>query len=131
MKSNMTPSPENARARNSHGIRDRVLLYLTGVGMNDVASLELAAECLRRAGPDASAADAMAVVHALLEERGLGVRCFEPGARRASFPPLVRKTMISSWTSRPGLYAAAKNLALRIVAGRRKTPPPDSRRKGA
>lgn len=116
--------------QSGHNVRDRVLLYLTGLGMNDVASLELAAECLRQAGPGASAAEAMAVLHALLEERGLGARCFEPGARLASFPPLVRKTMISSWASRPSLYSSAKKLALRIIGGR-KTPPRDSQRKGA
>lgn len=131
MNLNETPSTATAPVQSGHNVRDRVLLYLSGVGMSDVASLELAAECLRQAGAGASAAQAMAVVHELLEQRGLGVRCFEPGARLASFPPLVRKTMISSWTSRPSLYSSAKKLALRIIGGGRKTPPSDSPRKGA
>lgn len=98
-----------------YALRDRVLLYLTGMGLDDVLGLEIAAECLRRAGAGAGPETAMAALRALLGERGLTPRCFVPGEGARSFPPLRRKTMVSGWTGRPTLYMSAKRLALRVI----------------
>lgn len=84
-------------AGHNTAVRDRVLLYLTGLGVGDIESLELAAECLRRAQSGATAADAMRTLGGLLRERGLGV---DDGAaaREHSFPPLNRRPMVTRRT---------------------------------
>lgn len=128
MTSETTPRRSGAArtggsGRNRVAVRDRVLLYLTGLGMADVASLELAAECLRRAGPDATAGEAMRILRELLCEQGFDVRRLEPARRASSFPPLNRKTMVSKRIGAFTLYGSAKKLALRVLrvdAGRKR-----------
>ncbi len=75
--------------------RDRILLYLSGLSLSDVDSLELAAECLRRTGPGANGVKTMQTLHALLNEKGLGLPSPDATVRLRSFPPHNRTTMIS------------------------------------
>lgn len=75
--------------------RDRILLYLSGLSLPDVDSLEIAAECLRRTGPAPGGAKTMETLHSLLQEKGLGLPIPEEIARLRSFPHHNRTTMIS------------------------------------
>ncbi|MCD8141330.1 MAG: hypothetical protein LUE17_16470 [Planctomycetaceae bacterium] len=101
--------------RHSFAARDRVLLYLTGLDLGDLLSLELAGECLRRAGPDADAAAAMAVLHDMLHERGVGRHA--PSARLHSYPRMNRKVMVSKKMSGFSLVGSARRLAARVIGG--------------
>lgn len=96
-------------------LRDRILLYLTGLGMDDLPGLEIAAECLRRAGPGAEPDAAMGILRDLLAERDVVLCRVEPEGRLRSFPPFRRQTMVSRWTSGFSLYEAAKRLAIYVI----------------
>ena len=103
-----TPSahkPSSAGPRR-FAARDRILLYLTALEIDEVTSLELAAECLRQAGPGATPGEAMAVLAPLLRERGF----LAGGDRIASFPRHNRRSMLSSPACGFSLYAHAARL---------------------
>ena len=110
-----SPPRPGVTDRHCVAVRDRILLYLTGLGMADVESLTLAAECLRRVGPGATPARAMRVLAELLCEHGVDVRCAAPERRAHSFPPLNRQSMLSKRIASLTLYGSAKKLALRVL----------------
>lgn len=119
------------RGRNEFAVRDRVLLYLTEMGLGDVLSLELAAECLRRADPDSSQEEAMAILDELLETAGLGLHGDEAKERLHSFPTLNRRTMIASRVDGFSLSAATRRLARRVLGFDARGRLRPTRRKGA
>lgn len=79
--------------------RDRALLYLRGLDLPPVLSLELALEALRRTGGDAGEPDIptiMAELHRLLREKGLHPeQTAEREPRLTSCPPMNRSSMIA------------------------------------
>lgn len=114
------PPPQVAAGNAPHGckrrsLRNRILLYLGGFELAEAASLDLAAECLRRVSPDADPCEAMRVLDDLLCERGLGIRqaCSRPPI--LSIPPLNRKSMLSGRIESFTFYGSAKKLYRRVV----------------
>ncbi|MCD8352134.1 MAG: hypothetical protein LUC93_16135 [Planctomycetaceae bacterium] len=108
-----------ATGRKSFAARDRILLYLTGLDLGDLLSLELAGECLRRAGPDADAATAMAILHDMLRERGVGGHGHTPSSRLHSYPGMNRKAMVSKKMAGFSLVGSARKLAARVMGRKR------------
>lgn len=93
--------------------RDRILLYLSGLALPDVDSLEIAAECLRRTGPAPDGVKTMETLHSLLQEKGLGLPSPEEIARLRSFPHHNRTTMISKKLQPIGFFAWLKGFFIR------------------
>ncbi len=93
--------------------RDRILLYLSGLSLPDVDSLEIAAECLRRTGPAPDGVKTMQTLHSLLQEKGLGLPSPAEIARLPSFPPHNRTTMISRKLLPFGFFAWLKGFFFR------------------
>ena len=88
-----TNAPSDERGRRS---RDRVLLYLRGMDLSPLESVDLARESLSRSGPDADPAGAMREVRDLLAERGLTHSAQNSrGERVLSAPPMNRRPMIA------------------------------------
>lgn len=92
------PSPQNASLPDERGqrARDRVLLFLRGMDLAPLESVDLARESLSRSGPQADPADAMRELRALLAERGLAHSSRNSrGERLMSAPPMNRRPMIA------------------------------------
>lgn len=88
-----TNAPPNERGQRS---RDRVLLYLRGMDLPPLESVDLARESLSRSGPDADPAKAMRELRGLLAERGLPHSAQNSrGERLLSAPPMNRHPMIA------------------------------------
>ena len=109
-----TPHGKEDEGRCEFDVQVRLLLYLSCLGIDDVTGLELAAECLRRTGPDADHRRAMQILRELLRERGLEFDCLGDAMHFHSFPPLRRKTMIAQPIGGLSLIGSAKKLALRL-----------------
>ncbi len=78
--------------------RDRILLYLRGLDLPPLLSLELALEALRRVEALGAAQDparTMHELHDLLRERSLHPELTEAETRLSSTPPLNRRSMIA------------------------------------
>ena len=76
--------------------RDRVLLYLRGMDLPSLESVDLARESLSRSGPDADPAEALRELRGLLAERGLAHSAQNSrGERLLSAPPMNRRPMIA------------------------------------
>ncbi len=91
--------------------RDRVMLYLRGMDMGALPSLELAAKTMRRAGPEAGPEQAMAALWALLEKQNPSICLADSGgAILRSTPPLNRRPMLSGKMGELTLYGAGKKL---------------------
>lgn len=87
-----TDAPSDERGRRS---RDRVLLYLRGMDLPPLESVDLARESLVRSGPDADPAEAMRALRGLLAEQGLAHSAQNSrGERLLSAPPMNRRPMI-------------------------------------
>lgn len=92
------PSPQNTSLPDERGqrSRDRVLLFLRGMDLPPLESVDLARESLSRSGPQADPADAMRALRALLAERGLAHSAQNSrGERLMSAPPMNRHPMIA------------------------------------
>lgn len=95
--------------------RDRVMLYLRGLEMDDMTSLELATECLRRTGENADPGRVMAELRVLLQERGVFFHLTDPSGRQLqSYPPINRRSMVSEGVDWFTLYGTAKKVMLRV-----------------
>lgn len=110
-----TPHSREDKGRCEFAVQVRLLLYLSCLGLDDVAGLELAAECLRRTGPDADHRRAMQALRELLRERGLEFDCLGDAMHFHSFPPIRRKTMIAQPMGGLSLIGSAKRLARRLL----------------
>ncbi len=108
-----------ATGRPSFAARDRILLYLTGLDLGDLLTLELAGECLRRAGPDADAGAAMVILHDMLRERGVGGAGHAASAKLHSYPAMNRKAMVSKKMAGFSLTGSAIRLAARMLGKKR------------
>lgn len=76
--------------------RDRVLLFVRGMDLPPLESVELARESLNRSGVDVSPAEAMRVLRDLLAEQGLAHSLQNSrGERQLSAPPMNRHPMIA------------------------------------
>lgn len=95
--------------------RDRVLLYLRGLETDELASLELAAECLRRAGPDAGPRQAMRELRQLLREKAAANGDDVSAVPRRSYPPLNRQAMVSPGMECPTLLGCLVNCLRRLL----------------
>ena len=95
-------------------VRDRVLLYVRGMSLPTMETLDVAASALRQARDDASTSETMDSLREILLKRGeLPVRP-EPFA----CPPVVRRSMVAGELDRaPWLTAAGR--ALRGLFGGR------------
>lgn len=97
--------------------RDRVLLYVRGMDIPPMDSLDLARESLKRSGPDVDPAEAMRNLRGLLAERGLAHSLQDSqGRRQLSAPPMNRRPMIAEGMGRASCLAAVGR-ALKRLAG--------------
>lgn len=103
------------RERSNRALRNRILLYLGGFEISGTASLELAAECFRRATPEPEPAEAMCILNDLLRERGLAIHEAECPSPIRSVPPVNRKTMISGQLESLTLYGSVKKLFYDVI----------------
>lgn len=105
-------------------VRDRLLLYLSEMDVDAVLSLELAAECLRRAGSDCDCRAAMDALEGVLAERGRIPPGNETSPPVRCAPALIRSSMLAcdlSAGSLSGLATAAARKCL-DAARLRSTP---------
>lgn len=111
-----SPFPPHLPDERGQRSRDRVLLYTRGMEISPGESVELARECLRRAGGRASGAEAMDILRGLLIERGLAHGALdEKGRRLLSAPPMNRRPMIVEHLDRAPWLTALRHGLNRLL----------------
>lgn len=102
-------------ASNAFLVRDRLLAYLSGMDIDPVDSLELAAECLRRAGPECDCRVAMDMLETVLVESGRTLPGSGDGRPELCAPAMVRSSMLACDLSSPGLFGMARSAAYKCL----------------
>lgn len=112
--------------------RDRVLLYLRGMDVPPLESVDLARESLSRSAPHADPAEAMRTLRGLLLERGLAHGAQNSrGERLLSAPPMNRRPMIAEeLTSRRGFSLLSGRLKRNVAPVVTPRPAPEGERHG-
>lgn len=96
-------------------VRNRVLLYLRGMEMGAVPGMDMATEILNRAGPEASMEEVFDIMHARLEEQGIGFPVASgPESGMRCFPPLNRRPMLAAPMQPLGILELAGKLAVGV-----------------
>lgn len=96
--------------------RDRVLLFVRGMDLPPLESVDLARESLNRSGTDVPPAEAMRVLRELLAERGLAHSLLNSrGERQLSAPPMNRRPMIAEELDRKPWLTALRRVFHRLT----------------
>lgn len=96
--------------------RDRVLLFVRGMELPPLESVDLARESLNRSGTGVPPAEAMRVLRELLAERGLAHSLLNSrGERQLSAPPMNRHSMIAEELDRKPWLTALRRAVQRLT----------------
>lgn len=84
------------RERERSRICSRLLLYLRGLDVTALSSLEIVGETMRLTGPDATLEEAFREMHGILRQHGFDVLApFHAGPESSCVPPVQRASMVS------------------------------------